>query len=118
GYEDFIKHGVPKGRMVKARNYSLLAIRLYSTITNGSPNSTGWPSSTRICVTVPARVEGIWFIVFIASMIKSVCPTATLLPTSMNGLAPGSEAQYAVPTIGECTAPGCLGKWVGPAGGG
>src|SRR5256885_10353893 len=27
----------------------------YSIITSGSPNSTGWPSSTRICVTVPAR---------------------------------------------------------------
>ena len=40
-----------------------------------------------------ARVEGIWFIVFIASMIKSVCPTATLLPISMKGLAPGSEAR-------------------------
>ena len=32
-------------------------------ITSGSPNSTGWPSSTRICVTVPARGDGIWFIV-------------------------------------------------------
>jgi len=62
-------------------------------MTSGSPNSTGWPSSTRICVTVPARVEGIWFIVFIASMMISVSPTFTLLPTSMNGLAPGSEAR-------------------------
>src|ERR1700724_4410027 len=81
---------------------------LYSIITSGSPNSTGWPSSTRICVTVPARGEGIWFIVFIASMITSVCPADTLLPTSMNGLAPGSGDQYAVPTIGEGTTPGCL----------
>jgi len=31
--------------------------------------------------------------VFIASMINSVWPTATLLPTSTKGLAPGSEAQ-------------------------
>src|SRR5882757_11283091 len=77
-------------------------------ITSGSPNSTGWPSSTRICVTVPARVDGIWFMVFIASMISSVCPIDTLVPTSMNGLAPGSEAQYAVPTMGEGTTPGCL----------
>ena len=37
----------------------------------GSPNSTGWPSSTRICVTMPPRGAGIWFIVFIASMISS-----------------------------------------------
>src|SRR3954451_8807379 len=80
----------------------------YSIITSGSPNSTGWPSSTRICVTVPARGDGIWFIVFIASMITSVCPIDTLAPTSMNGLAPGSEAQYTVPTMGEGTTPGCL----------
>ena len=76
---------------------SLFAIRhspfAYSIITSGSPNSTGWPSSTRICVTVPARGDGIWFIVFIASMISSVCPADTLVPTSMNGLAPGSGAQ-------------------------
>jgi hypothetical protein len=62
-------------------------------ITSGSPNSTGWPSSTRICVTVPARGDGIWFIVFIASMISSVCQADTFVPTSMNGLAPGSGAQ-------------------------
>src|SRR5712664_2797363 len=68
-----------------------MTARRYSMITSGSPNSTGWPSSTRICVTVPARGDGTWFMVFIASMIKSVCPTATLAPTSMNGLAPGSE---------------------------
>src|SRR5216683_2387647 len=97
--------------MARANNYSPFATRhsrSYSIITNGSPNSTGWPSSPRICVTVPARGDGIWFIVFIASMINSVCPTDTRLPTSTNGLAPGSEAEYAVPTMGEGTAPGCL----------
>jgi len=47
GYEDLVEH------------VSLFAIRSYSIITSGSPNSTGWPSSTRICVTVPARGEGI-----------------------------------------------------------
>ena len=45
-------------------------------ITSGSPNSTGWPSSIRICVTVPPRGAGIWFIVFIASMMRSVSPAA------------------------------------------
>ena len=30
--------------------------------------------------------------VFIASMINSVSPAATLLPTSTNGRAPGSDA--------------------------
>src|SRR5882724_5029373 len=102
--------------MVVVKNYSLLAIRLYSIITSGSPNSTGWPSSIRICVTVPARGDGIWFIVFIASMISSVCPTDTLVPTSTNGLAPGSEDQYAVPTIGEGTTPGCLARSATTAG--
>ena len=36
-------------------------------IINGSPNSTGWPSSIRIWITVPVRGEGIWFMVFIAT---------------------------------------------------
>ena len=49
------------------------------------------------------RGAGIWFIVFIASMMSSVCPSRTVWPTSMNGLAPGEGAPYAVPTIGEVT---------------
>jgi hypothetical protein len=102
GYQDFVEHDVPKRRMAnsewrmvrqKAIRYSPFAIRLYSIITSGSPNSTGWPSSMRICVTVPARGDGIWFIVFIASMISSVCPAETFVPTSMNGFAPGSGDQ-------------------------
>src|SRR5262245_59951518 len=59
-------------------------------------------------MTVPARGAGIWFIVFIASMIRSVSPALTVLPTSIKGLAPGSGAAYAVPTIGEMTTPGCF----------
>src|SRR4051812_922935 len=102
GYEDLVEHGVLSAgewRMANGEWKTLLlfAIRhspfAHSIITSGSPNSTGWPSSTRICVTVPARGDGIWFIVFIASMIRSVCPADTLEPTSMNGLAPGSGAQ-------------------------
>ena len=62
----------------------------HSIITSGSPNSTGWPSSNRIWITVPARGAGIWFMVFIASTISSVSPAFTSLPMSMNGLAPGS----------------------------
>src|SRR5260221_6849807 len=85
-----------------------MTVAYYSIITSGSPNSTGAPSSTRICVTVPARGAGIWFMVFIASMMTRVWPTATLVPTSTNGRAPGSDAQYTVPTIGEGTAPGCF----------
>ena len=49
--------------MANGDSEKLFAIRRsplasYSIITSGSPNSTGWPSSTRICVTVPARVRG------------------------------------------------------------
>ena len=32
-----------------------------------------------------------------------VCPFFTFCPTSTNFFAPGSEAKYAVPTIGEVT---------------
>jgi hypothetical protein len=59
-------------------------------ITSGSPNSTGWPSSNRIWMTVPPRGAGIWFMVFIASMMRRVSPAFTLEPTSMKTLAPGS----------------------------
>ncbi len=65
----------------------------YSTMMRGSPNSTGWPSSTRISTTVPALVAGMWFMVFIASMMRTVCPTLTLEPTVTNGAAPGSAAR-------------------------
>src|SRR5215470_4990576 len=100
GYEDFIKHDFQAGELrwevARGPGWTFAVSRspvAYSMMTSGSPNSTGCPSSTRICVTVPARGEGIWFIVFIASMIRSVCPTSTLAPTSMKGLAPGSGAQ-------------------------
>src|SRR4051812_1321574 len=125
GYQDLIEHDVPgsekRGRMRTraSETRSRPAIRgplCYSIITSGSPNSTGWPSSTRICVTMPERGDGIWFMVFIASMISRVCPTETFVPTSMNGLAPGSDAQYAVPTIGEGTTPGCLARSMLPDG--
>ena len=45
-----------------------------------------------MAVTVPERGDGIWFIVFIASMISSVWPSRTCWPTSMNGLASGEGA--------------------------
>src|SRR5436190_22242222 len=101
GYEDFVEHVVLGGRVAnkgvanRVKANSPLATRHspYSMIIIGSPNSTGWPSSMRICMTVPVRGDGIWFIVFIASMMSSVCPAETLLPTSTNGLAPGSGDQ-------------------------
>ncbi len=68
------------------------SMTIYSMMTSGSPNSTGWPFSKRIAVTVPDFGAGIWFIVFMASMISSVSPADTLLPTSMNTGADGSGA--------------------------
>ena len=50
------------------------ATPLYSMMISGSPYSTGWAFSTRIALTVPARGAGIWFIVFMASMMSSVSP--------------------------------------------
>ena len=50
----------------------------YSMTTSGMPYSTGCASSTRIAVTVPARGDGIWFIVFMASMMSSVWPSLTV----------------------------------------
>ena len=61
-------------------------------IIRGEPNSTGSPSPIRMRVTVPARGEGIWFIVFIASTIIRVCPSATLSPTETKLGDPGSGA--------------------------
>ena len=54
----------------------------HSMIIRGSPNSTGWASSTRISITLPERGAGIWFIVFIASMIMTVWPSRTVSPIS------------------------------------
>src|SRR5262245_11348959 len=60
----------------------------YSMIMSGSPYSTGWPFSTRMRLIVPALGDGIWFIVFMASTIRSVCPSRTTEPTSTNVGAP------------------------------
>jgi len=65
----------------------------HSMIMSGWPYSTGWPSSTRIWITVPGRGAGIWFIVFIASIIIKGSPVFTTVPTSTKGRAPGSGAR-------------------------
>jgi hypothetical protein len=52
----------------------------HSMIIRGAPYSTGLPSSTSRRLTVPARGAGMWFIVFIASMIRTVWPSATVAP--------------------------------------
>jgi hypothetical protein len=73
GDQDFLEHGYR-----------------YSTIISGWPNSTGWAFSIRICVTVPALGALIGLNVFIASMITTVWPAATLSPTCTNTGLPGS----------------------------
>ena len=62
----------------------------FSMTARTSPNSTGCPFSKKIAVTVPERGAGIWFMVFIASMMRSVSPWLTRLPTSMKGGEDGS----------------------------
>ena len=42
---------------------------------------------TRIRLTVPDLVAGMWFIVFIASMIRTVWPPVPALPTVTKGAA-------------------------------
>src|SRR5690606_17109658 len=78
----------------------------YSMTTSGSPYSTGSASSTRMREMVPERWAGIWFIVFMASMMSTVCPSVTLLPTATKGGLPGSGERWAGPTIGEVRVPG------------
>ena len=73
-----------------------LAMRIFSNMLaaismtkSGWPNSTGWPFSTRIALIVPAASASISFISFIASMMQSVSPSLTALPTSTKGCASG-----------------------------
>ena len=54
------------------RIFEIIATVPYSITIRGSPYSTGAASCTRISVTLPERGAGIWFIVFIASMIRIV----------------------------------------------
>ena len=91
GDQNFVEHVGQLSRQYAVSDYSIDAERRsYSMMTSGSPNSTGWPFSNRIAVTVPACGAGIWFIVFMASMMSSVSPCVTLRPTSMKAGAPGS----------------------------
>src|SRR6185312_10217642 len=57
---------------------------------SGWPYSTGDASVTRMRDTVPDLCAGIWFIVFIASMMRMVWPSLTLAPTETNVALPGS----------------------------
>ena len=102
GDEDFLKHrrGMPSRNLnlptagwgcrpvPEAR--ALWRAACHSMTSSGSPYSTGWPFSTRILVTVPARGAGMAFMVFMASTIRIVWPSRTVEPTSTNAGAPGS----------------------------
>jgi len=77
GDQDFLEHAHPD----------------YSIIISGAPNSTGDASPTRMRLTTPARGAGMWFMVFIASIISKVSPSATCAPTLTKFDAPGSGAR-------------------------
>src|SRR3954454_19659190 len=63
----------------------------YSMTISGSPYSTGWPSSTRMAVTVPDFGATISLNVFIASMSRIFSPARTVDPISTNGFESGDE---------------------------
>ena len=102
-----------QARRIRSAISPRLAIRIlenmtlaapYSTTMSGSPNSTGCASSTRICFTVPDFVEGMLFIVFIASMIRIVWPSRHLVANlNERMLRPVREKDTPCPTIGEVT---------------
>jgi hypothetical protein len=62
----------------------------HSMISRGWSYSTGCSDFTMIDRTVPARGAVIGFITFMASMISSVAPAATVAPSVMKAGAPGS----------------------------
>src|SRR5690606_17483507 len=79
-----------EGDLATVGNQDLREHARQTMIMRGAPNSTGAASSTRMRFTVPACGAGIWFIVFMASMMRSVCPSVTVSPTFTKGGAPGS----------------------------
>ncbi len=103
GDQDFFKHGWivhSEARETTRARISVVPCRFwpcrsgtYSMMNRGSPYSTGWPSVTRMALTVPARSASISFISFMASMMHRVSPTLTWLPTSTKFLAPGLGAR-------------------------
>ena len=48
-------------------------------------------------VTTPANSDSISFMIFIASMMQTICPLATRVPTVTYGLAPGSGTRRTCP---------------------
>ena len=56
---------------------------------SGWPNSTAWPSSHRMRVTVPELSASISFMIFIASMMQIGSPSFTGAPSSARAFEPG-----------------------------
>jgi hypothetical protein len=79
----------PQGDFAPVRDQDFIEHGRYSITSSGSPYSTGWPSSTKMAVTVPARGALISLKVFIASMRRTFSPAATCEPTSTKALASG-----------------------------
>ena len=65
----------------------------HSMMNNAWPYSTASPLPQRICFTVPATSVSISLRIFMASMMHTVWPALTVLPTSTNGAAPGLLAR-------------------------
>ena len=59
------------------------------------PNSTAWPFSHSMRVTVPDLSASISFMIFIASMMQIGSPSFTSLPISTSAFAPGLDARQA-----------------------
>ena len=55
------------------------------------PNSTAWPFSAQMRVTVPDLSASISFMIFMASMMQIGSPSFTWLPSSTKALEPGLD---------------------------
>ncbi len=60
---------------------------------SGWPNSTAWPFSHSMRLTMPEPSASISFMIFMASMMQIGCPSLIESPISTNGFAPGLGAR-------------------------
>lgn len=68
-------------------------IHHYSMMKSAWPYSTAWPLSTNIFLIVPERSASISLRIFMASIMQTVSPSLTFVPTSTKGSAPGLAAR-------------------------
>src|SRR5712691_7293003 len=64
------------------------------------PNSTGWAFSTHTSRITPWTSDSISFMIFIASMMHTIIPGDTRVPTSTHGPAPGGGGKKNPPPAG------------------